>query len=185
MRGCLLCLQIKISGRIGCTGGPAFMDELGSWIAYPNPATPAAQKAGDGNLLDFRHMRSEGVGPVGRRAAGGLMLAAACLYLLFVALVLLKVRAADDGHLIYALDDSYIQLSLSEQIAHGHYGIRSEEHTSPGSSILWPFLLAPFAGHAIHVYVPLILNVLFGLAAVLLLSFAVSRWPPHEIGRAH
>jgi hypothetical protein len=126
-------------------------------------------------------MRSEGVGPVGRRAAGGLMLAAACLYLLFVALVLLKVRAADDGHLVYALDDSYIQLSLSEQIAHGHYGINPGEFSSPGSSILWPFLLAPFAGHAIHVYVPLILNVLFGLAAVLLLSFAVNRWPPHGV----
>jgi hypothetical protein len=109
------------------------------------------------------------------------MLAAACLYLLFVAAVLHKVRAMDDGHLVYALDDSYIQLSLSEQIAHGHYGINPGEFSSPGSSILWPFLLAPFAGYAIHVYVPFILNVLFGLAAVLLLSFAVSRWPPHGV----
>ena len=126
-------------------------------------------------------MPPEGTGPVSKRSAAGLMLAAACLYLLFVALVLLKVRAADDGHLVYALDDSYIQLSLSEQIAHGHYGINPGEFSSPGSSILWPFLLAPFAGHEVHVYVPFLLNLLFGLTAVLLLSFAVDRWPPHGI----
>ena len=73
-----------------------------------------------------------------------------------------------DGAFSYPLDDTYIHLSMSEQIAAGGYGINPHEYASADSSILYPVLLAPFSGTGLHVYMPLILNV-FALAAALVL----------------
>ena len=64
----------------------------------------------------------------------------------------------NDGTFAYALDDAYIHLSLSEQIARGHYGLNAAEYSSPASSILFPILLAPFSGTPLHAFVPLAAN---------------------------
>lgn len=61
------------------------------------------------------------------------------------------------GDLRYSLDDPYIHLRVSELIARGGYGVNIGEPAAPSSSILFPFLLAPFAGTAVHAYVPLLL----------------------------
>jgi hypothetical protein len=106
-----------------------------------------------------------------------LMLAALTCYLLLVALIFVKIRANNDGHFFYALDDPYIHLALSEQLAHGHYGLNPGEATSPSSSIVWPFLLIPFAGHPLHLYMPLLWNVLYGSLAVWVIAGTVSRLP--------
>jgi hypothetical protein len=121
-------------------------------------------------------MNSIGRPPVSTRASRALMLVAPCIFLLFVASTFKQIRTLDEGHLVYALDDPYIHLALSEQIAHGHYGINPGEPASPSSSILWPFLLAPLAGHASHIYLPLALNIVFGSLATLLIAYAVNRW---------
>jgi hypothetical protein len=106
-----------------------------------------------------------------------LMLAALTCYLLLVAVMFVKIRANNDGHFFYALDDPYIHLALSEQLAHGHYGLNPGEATSPSSSIVWPFLLIPFAGHPLHLYMPLLWNVLFGSLAMWVIAGTVSRLP--------
>src|SRR2546426_4177064 len=74
----------------------------------------------------------------------------------------------NSGHLVYTLDDAYIHLSLAENIARGHYGVNLGESSSPSSSILWPFLLAPVAGSALGTLAPLVLNVLVSLGTVFL-----------------
>lgn len=58
----------------------------------------------------------------------------------------------------YALDDVYIHLAMSEQVAHGAYGVNAGESASASSSILYSYLLAPFAGFGWHAYVPLALG---------------------------
>ncbi len=63
-----------------------------------------------------------------------------------------------DGNLIYSLDDPYIHLALAENILKGHYGVNLSEFSSPSSSILWPFLLAPFQAIDEYAVTPLILN---------------------------
>ncbi len=73
-----------------------------------------------------------------------------------------------DGAFSYPLDDTYIHLSMGEQIASGRYGINPTEYASADSSILYPVLLAPFSGTGFHEYLPLILNV-FALAVALVL----------------
>lgn len=68
----------------------------------------------------------------------------------------LSTRAS--GRLGYPLDDAYIHLRVSEMIHAGHYGLEPSASSAPSSSILWPLLLAPFAGFSWQVQVPLYLN---------------------------
>ena len=81
------------------------------------------------------------------------------------------------GHLIYTLDDCYIHLALAQRLALGHYGINMSEITAPASSILWPFLLVPFARAPCSEYFPLILNVIFAGLCAFLLGRMIDRLP--------
>jgi hypothetical protein len=87
------------------------------------------------------------------------------------------VYAANGGHFFYSLDDAYIHLALSEQIARGHYGINVGEAASPSSSMAWPLLLALFARFRWQAIVPLLLNFAAGVAAAVLMARAVAEWP--------
>lgn len=93
-----------------------------------------------------------------------------------VALLLVSILALNGGTLIYTLDDPYIHLALAKQIFSGHYGINPSEFSAPSSSILWPFLLAPFTllGPAM-LLVPLALNVLFSYLTFTQLTWLLRR----------
>lgn len=103
------------------------------------------------------------------------------LYLFFapVALLLVAVLALNGGTLIYTLDDPYIHLALARQIFTGHYGINPSEFSAPSSSILWPFLLAPFTllGNAM-LAVPLVLNLVFSYFTFMQLARLLDRVSP-------
>ena len=98
-------------------------------------------------------------------------------YLLLCRDLYYEIVGLNGGHFLYALDDPYIHLALTNGIAAGHYGLNAGEAASPSSSILWPFLLLPFAHVAWEAYAPLLLNVLAGIATACLLGAAVARWP--------
>ena len=119
---------------------------------------------------------------VGGRARS---VAPACvaLYLAVALGLLLAILHRDDGVFTYTLDDPYIHLALAESLAHGHYGINLGEASSPSSSILWPFLLTPFAGRAWDQYVPLVLNVVFCGMAAWLIGQIADGWGWHGRGR--
>lgn len=87
--------------------------------------------------------------------AAGLGLTAA-----LVLVELVRILQVNGGTFVYTLDDPYIHLALADRIATGHYGINAGEASAPSSSVLWPFLLAPFAFLARFDLVPLFLNVL-------------------------
>jgi hypothetical protein len=87
-----------------------------------------------------------------------------------VALELALILWTTSGQFTYTLDDPYIHLALAENLARfGHYGINVEEYSSASSSIVWPLLLVPFFTVGLGVYGPLVMNVLFALAAALVL----------------
>ena len=88
--------------------------------------------------------------------------AAVATFLLVMAIVMAGIVSSTGGQFMYSLDDPYIHLALAERIRMGHYGINLGEVTSPASSIVWPFLLVPFAGTSAGVYFPLVLNLAFG-----------------------
>lgn len=85
-------------------------------------------------------------------------------YLAFAGLIAAELAAIvvlNHGMLVYVLDDAYIHLALADRIWSGTYGINAHEAAAPSSSILWPFLLAPFASlpAAIYTLVPGLLNI--------------------------
>jgi hypothetical protein len=98
------------------------------------------------------------------------------LYLAVVVGLLVAILRRDGGVFTYTLDDPYIHLALAQSLAHGHYGINPGEPSSPSSSIVWPFLLAPFAGRTWGVYLPLGLNALFCASAAWLIGRIVDGW---------
>jgi hypothetical protein len=73
---------------------------------------------------------------------------------------------------VYSLDDPYIHLALARQILHGHYGINPGEFAAPSSSIVWPFLLAPFAFTRLVEFLPLVIN----LGALVVAVWWLQRW---------
>jgi hypothetical protein len=68
--------------------------------------------------------------------------------------------------LVFTLDDAYIHLALAENIRHGHYGVNINEFSAPSSSILWPFLIAPFSHLSISAYIVLSINILLASGTV-------------------
>jgi len=94
---------------------------------------------------------------------------AAVASLVFLIMLVAEIAAIvllNHGHFAYVIDDPYIHLALSERIAHGHYGLNPDETVAPSSSILWPFLLAPFAWFEWHALVPLAFCSLAAVAAL-------------------
>jgi hypothetical protein len=68
----------------------------------------------------------------------------------------------EGGSFTYTLDDPYIHLALAKNIMLGSYGINPGEPAAPSSSIIWPFLLAPFSVFPGPFFelVPLVVNLL-------------------------
>jgi hypothetical protein len=104
------------------------------------------------------------------KSAGVWMLVPYAVAILLFLWLLFGILHLNQGRFIYALDDPYIHLALSENVHTLHYGVNSGEPSSPSSSILWPYLLAPFAPFRIHEYVPIVINFLAMLGAVGLLN---------------
>ncbi len=94
--------------------------------------------------------------------------------ILVVLLYCLSILALNSGHLVFVLDDAYIHLALAENIMQGHYGINLNEYSAPSSSILWPFLLAPFAKLVFANYFILLANTFFAVITLLLFWLMLS-----------
>jgi hypothetical protein len=97
---------------------------------------------------------------------------AAAIVVLMVAVALLRRASAahTGGALVYALDDAYIHMAVGRNLAtHGVWGVTRYAFTSATSSLLWPLLLAA-ADLAVGVRdaTPLVLNLLFAVAALLI-----------------
>ena len=116
-------------------------------------------------------------GLAGRPRRGLLVALSVSLYLILTVVMFVRIRAANDHHFFFALDDPYIHLALAKSIGQGFYGINAGEPASPSSSILWPLLLVPFAAKSWGPIAALVLNIIAGTAAAALLGFAVSGWP--------
>ncbi len=102
-------------------------------------------------------------------------LAACALAALLFAGLFARVLRQNAGRFTYSLDDPYIHLALSEELARGNYGLHATEHAAPSSTVLWPWLLAPAAPFAFHEYVPLVLAALALLLSAGLLDAILVR----------
>lgn len=78
-------------------------------------------------------------------------------------LIFISILSMNEGTFIYTLDDPYIHLAMAEGIAMGTYGINIDQYAAASSSIIWPFILAPFSQWDL---LPLLMNFAFGLLTV-------------------
>jgi hypothetical protein len=83
----------------------------------------------------------------------------------------------ENGHLVYALDDPYIQMAMAKNFAlHGVWGITRFGFTSSSSSPLWTFLIAvSYLVFGVSEMSPFYLSLLCG-ALVLGVAYCVLRW---------
>jgi hypothetical protein len=83
----------------------------------------------------------------------------------------------ENGHLVYANDDLYIQMAMAKNFAlHGVWGITRFGFTSSSSSPLWTFLIAvSYLVFGVSETPPLYLSLLCG-ALVLGVAYCVLRW---------
>lgn len=86
------------------------------------------------------------------------------VFLVAVAIQLVRVLDMCGGTFVYALDDAEIHMAVAREIASGHYGLGPDTITTPASSIVWPLLLAPFMSTPIAFMMPFIMGCVIGVA---------------------
>ena len=93
---------------------------------------------------------------------------AAAVLIAGILLEYFAILRINSGKFVYTLDDAYIHLALAENILDGHYGVNTGEFSAPSSSIVWPFLIAPFTKSNAAEFIPLFINILAALGTLFL-----------------
>jgi hypothetical protein len=100
------------------------------------------------------------------------LVSALVLYLGLTGILLWLSLARTGGEFVYAQDDPYIHLAIARTLAeHGVWGVRPYEFASASSSPLWTVMLAAlWKIGARQVWVPFVLNLVFGSALLVVAS---------------
>ena len=79
--------------------------------------------------------------------------------------------AKNQGHLVYALDDPYIHMSIAKNfVQHGVWGITQYGFTSSTSSLLWTLLISlSYYIFGVNEITPFILNIIFAVMTIFLI----------------
>lgn len=91
------------------------------------------------------------------------------LYLISIVITYFLILKINSNHFVYTLDDAYIHLAFSQQLNKFHFGINSNEYSSPASSIIWPIILSPLANTKLGYYLPFIINILSSFLTLFLI----------------
>jgi hypothetical protein len=97
------------------------------------------------------------------------ILAASVLLWGTITTLLIQSLKLNQGHVVYAMDDTYIHMAMAKNFAlHGMWGATPYQFTSASSSPLWTFLLsAIYFLFGVNSVTPLVLNILFAILLVL------------------
>jgi len=95
------------------------------------------------------------------------IIATLVLWLVVVILLLISLKQ-NQGHLVYALDDSYIHMAMAKNVAqNGTWGVTRHSFSSSSSSLLWTLLLSlDYLLFGVNETAPMVINLI--LATVLI-----------------
>jgi hypothetical protein len=99
------------------------------------------------------------------------------VFLVSLGAALHTALSGTDGRLIYALDDAYIHMAVARTLAtHGIWGCTPFHFSSSSSSLLWTFLLGvAYRAFGVHDWIPLVLNVVFGIGTLVVADRGLAR----------
>lgn len=112
-----------------------------------------------------------------------LPLIVASIALIVVVIILyVGILTLNDNHFVYVLDDAYIHLAMSQNVVeHGNYGPTPYAFEPASSSYLWNLILvAIFIVTGTSLYLPLILNVIFGVLILFVMHKIWLTWLPDQ-----
>jgi hypothetical protein len=91
-----------------------------------------------------------------------------------------------DGRLIYAVDDAYIHMAVAKNLAlHGVWGCTPFHFSSSSSSLLWTFGLGlAYRVFGVRDSIPLLLNVAFAIATLVVANLSLARLGAQPLLRA-
>jgi hypothetical protein len=105
------------------------------------------------------------------------LLPALAVFLASLGAALRLALRSTDGRLIYALDDAYIHMAVAKTLAtHGVWGCTPFHFSSSSSSLLWTAGLgAAYRVLGVHDSLPLLLNLAFAVATLVVANAALAR----------
>jgi hypothetical protein len=89
-----------------------------------------------------------------------------------VLIIISRVYYLTNGTFIYPYDDTFIHLTIADNVLKGNWGINANEFASASSSVLYTLVLAVFRLFSKSVMVPFIVNCFAGIAIL----FALHLW---------
>jgi hypothetical protein len=131
----------------------------------------------DGSLPDPASSHEEVATPTPARRLWLPLLPALALFLASLGAALRIALRLTGGRLIYALDDAYIHMAVARTLAtHGIWGCTPFHFSSSSSSLLWTFGLGvAYRLFGVHDSLPLLLNVVFAVATLVVANLALAR----------
>ncbi len=94
------------------------------------------------------------------------------VYAALICVTLVHSVSRNEGHLAYAVDDTYIHMAMSKNLArYGVWGVTRYEFSASSSSPLWTLLLAGvYRLLGVSDVAPLVLNILIGIIALIMVD---------------
>ncbi|HVN74976.1 MAG TPA: hypothetical protein VMT19_01580 [Thermoanaerobaculaceae bacterium] len=98
-------------------------------------------------------------------------------FALVVAVLLAISARLNGGRIVFVADDPYIHMAMAKNLVrHGEWGVTGGSFSSTSSSPLWTCMLAAaYLGLGVGEAAPLLLNVLFGILAVVVVGRMLER----------
>lgn len=109
----------------------------------------------------------------------------ATIVILYVAVTLCLILSVsqNDGHIVYALDDTYIHMAMARNFSqHGVWGITKYGFSSSSSSLLWTLLLSfLYFLWGVNEAAPITLNIVWGTLITTWLYFVMRKNNIHSL----
>lgn len=100
-----------------------------------------------------------------------------------VLLITLKIVSYTHGIFIYPFDDTFIHLTIADNLLNGNWGINDNEFASASSSILYTLILALFRVFSNSVMIPFVVNCIAGIAILLAILLWLKKHAVHPVAQ--
>ncbi len=103
---------------------------------------------------------------------------AVVLVLILTAITVYRIKAGENGHFVYTIDDTYLHMAIAKNLFHhGIWGVSNLSGFSwCSSSLIWPLIIAvSFSIFGMHEYIPFVLNILAAVGVLFYVGYLVRR----------